>query len=232
MNDIELSESASMFAMLDNLDNKQIASLEMYGETDQPLAYEIMGRKSTSVLGAKHLVLFLADSKLHGNNAMPLRVVVGGTKFDSKGQGEDERWYCTVIYENSRLGVSFEGHGQCAQYLTKKDKSKIYDVHARTKAHSKAKRNAIDEHVPEKLKEMFFEYAKKLGRIHTLKFSSTTSYENQPNEKAETPAPQNFSKIDFCKCEKSMPKFDKDHTCVTCNKPVDPKKCPICLGKK
>lgn len=225
---IELAKDGSIFEIMDNEDNKLISAADSYMDAELPLVYEVLGKHSLSVIGARNLTIWMADFKLHKDNAMPLRVM--GSSFESDGLDKNKKWYSTVLVENKKTGVIFEGHGQCSQFLKRKDGSLRYDDHARTKAHSKAERNGILKHIPDIMKHSYIKYAKEKNKIKVLNvISSETNYEGQAEAPAQTSSKE---KIDFCLCKTPAPKFDKNHTCAVCNKPVNPKNCAICLGKR
>lgn len=206
-------EKSSIFVLMDKEDQKQVLALEAFLDPELALVYKVLGKTGLSYQGAKYLAQYSAE------NGYPL--VTTKSSFETVGNGEDAVIWCTVNVRNEKTGLEPQGVGQCPQYLTKKDGTKIYDALARTKAHSKGERNGIRKNLPETMILKFIKMAEdKKGGVQTL---------NQTNhEQRTTTMATSQSKVDSCDCKEPAPKFDEHHTCAHCNKPVSKDKCSIC----
>lgn len=218
MNEPQLKdEKTSIFALMDKEDEKQILSVEAFLDPQLALVYKVLGKTGLSYQGAKYLAQWSAE------NGYPL--VTTKSSFEYVGLGEEMVIWSTVNVRNDKTGFEPQGVGQCPQYLTKKDGTKIFDALARTKAHSKGERNGIRKNLPEAMILNFINMAEnKKGGVQTL---------NKTESSSSGPAASTTTFNDTqCQCVTPAPKFDDDHTCATCNKPVPKEKCEICKAKK
>lgn len=215
---VSQNDKSSIFALMDKEDEKQILQVEAFLDPELALIYKfpVGGKEVTglSYQGAKYLAQWAAE------NGYPLTTT--NSNFEVVGNGEDAVIWCYATVENKKTGLGPQGVGQCKQYMKKRDGSKVYDELARTKAHSKAERNGIRKNLPEAMIMKFIKMAeeKKGG----------TQYLNKSDESPSTPSSQT-TQADSCNCDSPGPKFDENHTCAHCNKPVPSHKCSICQAK-
>ena len=174
-----VKKDSSIFHLLDKEDEKQIVNLKDFRK-DSILLYKIHDNYELSYRGIKHLAILMADK------GMPLSIVRSDTILS--GDGKEKTLYATVLMCNEKTGQKMEGVSQCAFY-----DEKGQDHFARTKAHSKAERNAIRKLIPEYLITKFVKEAQELGQI---------------------------KKVDFCSCNKPVPNPLANEICKTCNKVI------------
>jgi len=129
----------SEFQIMDQADNEQILKAE--SAIKQALAYSVRGKKQLSYMGIKWLVLKMSQKE------QPLEIVDMPTVELSKIDPEDKStwvWYCTIKARNLKTGLVTVGASE-ATYLS----NGVYDTFGRTKAISKAERNAYRKQIPE-----------------------------------------------------------------------------------
>ena len=217
MNEPILEEKSSIFALMDKEDEKQVLAVEAFLDPELALVYKVLGKTGLSYQGAKYLAQWSAE------NGYPMTTTK--SSFETVGTGEEAVIWCYANVRNDTTKLEPQGVGQCPQYLTKKDGSKIFDALARTKAHSKAERNGIRKNLPEAMILKFIKMAEeKKGGVQELNKS-----ENNSSGPAATKT--TFTNT-VCQCVTPAPKFDENHTCASCNKPVPKEKCSICKVKK
>ncbi len=129
----------SEYRIMDDADNQQILKAE--SAIKQALAYSVRGKKQLSYMGIKWLVLKMSQKE------QPLEIVDMPIVELSKIDPEDRTtwvWYCTIKARNLKTGLVTVGASE-ATYLS----NKVYDTFGRTKAISKAERNAYRKQIPE-----------------------------------------------------------------------------------
>ena len=174
-----VNKDSSIFRLLDKEDERQIVNLKDFRK-DSILLYKVKDNYELSYRGIKHLAILMADK------GMPLSIVRSDTILS--GNGNEKTWYATVLMCNEKTGQKMEGVSQCPFY-----DEKGQDHFARTKAHSKAERNAIRKLIPEYLITQFIKDAEEQGKI---------------------------KKLDFCSCNKPVPNPLANEICKTCNKVI------------
>ena len=128
----------SEFQIMDNADNTQIQNAET--AIKQALAYEVRGKKQLSYMGVKWLVLKMSQ-KEQALEVLDLPCI------ELMKHGEDQAtwiWYVTVKVKNLKTGLVTVGASE-SPFLSKNE----YDTFGRTKAISKAERNAYRKQIPE-----------------------------------------------------------------------------------
>ena len=170
----------SIFHLLDKEDEKQIVNLSDFVK-DSILVYKVHSNFELSYRGIKHLAILMAAQ------GMPLAIV--SSKTELIGEGNEKTWYATVLMKNEKLGQVEEGYSECKFY----DEKGSQDLFARTKAHSKAERNAKRKLIPEYLITKFIKDAQEQGQV---------------------------KKLDFCSCIKPVPNPLANEICKTCNKVI------------
>jgi len=173
-------DNSSIFRLLDKEDEKQIVNFKDFRK-DSILLYRVHDNYELSYRGIKHLAILMAD------RGMPLSIVRSDTILD--GNGNEKTWYATVLMCNEKTGQKMEGVSQCPFY----DEKGSQDHFARTKAHSKAERNAIRKLIPEYLITQFIKDAEEQGKV---------------------------KKIDFCQCHTPRPEPLAKEICSTCHKVI------------
>ena len=172
-------DTDSIFKLLDKEDEKQIVNVKDF-TNDSALVYKVHKNFELSYRGIKHIAILMAD------RGMPLKLV--NSKVELIGEGKEKTWYASVTMRNEKTGQEMEGLSQCAFY----DDKQVPDDFARTKAHSKAERNAIRKLIPEYLITKFIQEADK----------------------------SQVKEINFCTCLKPIPNPLANEICKTCNKVI------------
>jgi hypothetical protein len=99
----------------------------------------------------------------------PLRVT--NSQIELSGEGKEKKWYATVRILNQTTGLELDGVSEASYH----DEKGLVDQFARTKAHSKAERNAIRKQIPERMITKAIEDAKKKNQIQKLEPANTIS---------------------------------------------------------
>jgi hypothetical protein len=140
-----------------------------------------------SYKGIKHLVLQLS-AKGHP-------MVVTRREAVVQGEGREKTWYATVTVMNKTTKHETDGDSECPFYeLDRNGNVLVQDHFARTKALSKAERNAMRKQIPEAMIVSLVNEAAS-GRVQTLNIG------------------------EFCVCEKPQ-KGISSGKCMLCNKTV------------
>lgn len=124
---------------MDEADSKQIQEAET--AVKQALAYEVRGKKQLSYMGIKWIVLKMSQKE------QPLEVVDMPTTELMKHEPENKNswvWYATIKIRNKKTGLSTVGASESPYNFNGQ-----YDSFGRTKALSKAERNACRKQIPE-----------------------------------------------------------------------------------
>ena len=130
----------SEFQIMDEADSEQILRAE--SAIKQALAYDVRGKKQLSYMGIKWLVLKMSQKE------QPLEIVDMPILELSKIDPEDQStwiWYCIIKAKNLKTGLVTVGASESPYQL----KPGEYDTFGRTKAISKAERNAYRKQIPE-----------------------------------------------------------------------------------
>ena len=127
------------FQIMDEADSKQIQEAET--AVKQALVYEVKGKKQLSYMGIKWIVLKMSQKE------QPLEVVdmpiIELIKHDSDNKSS-WIWYATIKVRNKKTGLSTVGASESPFNFNGQ-----YDSFGRTKAISKAERNAFRKQIPE-----------------------------------------------------------------------------------
>ena len=127
----------SDFPILDDADTQQI--LDADAPLKQSLVYDLRGKKQISYAGVKWLVLNMS------RHEQPLTIDIHEIILDKDGEDKSEwTWYATVKCRNAKTGLETLGASE-QPYLQGGRK----DAYGRTKALSKAERNAYRKQIPE-----------------------------------------------------------------------------------
>jgi len=127
------------YVILDQLDADQVTRAD--ASIRQALVYDLRGKKQITLMGIKWLVLKMSE---HGNALQ----FAGDPecRLERHGESKDDwRWYATVRVRSAKTGFETLGMSE-APYLTGNGE---YDAFGRTKAMSKAERNAYRKQIPE-----------------------------------------------------------------------------------
>lgn len=130
----------SEFQIMDEADSQQIQDAET--AVKQALVYEVRGKKQLSYMGVKWLVLKMSQKE------QPIEVIDMPVIDLVKHEDENKStwiWYATIKVRNRKTGLSTVGASE-SPYLNEKN---VYDTFGRTKALSKAERNACRKQIPE-----------------------------------------------------------------------------------
>jgi len=129
---------------MDDADNLQIQEADK--SIKQALAYEVRGKKQLSFMGIKWIVLKMSQKQ------QPLEVVDMPVVELSKCDPKDKTtwvWYATIKVRNLKTGMVTVGASETTWLIKNKDGYGEYDTFGRTKAISKAERNAYRKQIPE-----------------------------------------------------------------------------------
>lgn len=123
---------------MDEADNQQI--MEAESAVKQALCYEVRGKKQLSYMGIKWLVLKMSQKE------QPIEVIDMPLIELVKHTAELGMWiwYATVKVKNIKTGLTTVGASESPYLFNSK-----YDPFGRTKALSKAERNAYRKQIPE-----------------------------------------------------------------------------------
>ena len=167
----ETSVIPSEFQIMDKADNEQILKAE--SAIKQALAYEVRGKKQLSYMGIKWLVLKMSQKE------QPLEIVDMPQVELSKTDLNDQStwvWYCTIKARNQKTGLVTVGASESSWLSGGK-----YDTFGRTKAISKAERNAYRKQIPEiEINAMLESISPE--DVESLKTDNTTT-PNPPSDK-------------------------------------------------
>jgi len=163
----DIAKPSNIFLLMDKEDEKQIVNPYDFAN-DKKLVYEVRGNFELSYLAIKHLALLMA------NKGHPLETI--DSKIEIVGEDKEKTWYAKVKVKNQTTNLIVEGISECPFY----DETGKQDHFARTKAHSKATRNAIRQHIPERLITKAIEDAKKKGDVKKLEPKSTQKLIGEP----------------------------------------------------
>ena len=152
---LQKSENSNIFSLLDKEDEKQIMNLEQFGNPEK-LVYQVGDNLQLSFVGIKHIGFLMAKT---GN---PLRTLEVLTEL--QGEKDEKTWYATVRIRNEKTHQEEIGVSQCPFY---DGKGKL-DPFARTKAVSKAERNAKKRLIPEYLITELIKEATSNGKVSKL----------------------------------------------------------------
>jgi len=130
----------SEYQIMDEMDSQQIVQAD--STLKQALVYDIRGKPQISYMGIKWLVLKMSQA------GQALQIIDMPDVKLEKHDPEDQKswiWYATIKVRNTKtgletIGASEQGYG---------DGNGNYDTFGRTKAISKAERNAYRKQIPE-----------------------------------------------------------------------------------
>lgn len=190
------------YAILDKMDEDQIKSAD--AKLKQALVYEIniSGKpvRQITFIGLKWLTVRMSQK------GQSLEIISSEVKLEKDDLDKKDQWHwrAKVRVRNQKSGLETEGISECP-YLETSGKGEHatakYDKFGRTKAHSKAERNAWRKQIPE------------LEIINLLKTAKGE----------EILKAGSGSTSDFCHC--SPDKRHKNPTstnCITCGKEISP----------
>lgn len=128
----------SDYTIMDNADEQQIISSD--DDLRKALAYDLRGTKQITYIGLKYLVLKMSQSE------QALEILKSEVTLDKDDLENKQMWYWRSIVrvKNSNTGLETEGISEAPYFEQNK-----YDKFARTKAISKAERNAWRKQIPE-----------------------------------------------------------------------------------
>ena len=220
------------YELMDEADSQQIINAD--SAIKEALVYELKkgGEKQLSYLGIKWLVLQMAQK----NNPL----VVVGMPIVELAKHTDKQadwiWYATIKVKNTKTGQ--ESIGASEQPFQDKYNSFQYDPFGRTKAISKAERNAFRKQIPEleiniMLKSAESDKVKSLGNNDntTQKPGPVAAHYLAELEKLKYKGPKpptsydaanlinELKKSRLCKCEEFKPTKTEPHICESCKLP-------------
>lgn len=228
----------SEFQIMDEADSQQIQDAET--AVKQALAYEVRGKKQLSYMGIKWIVLKMSQKE------QPLEVVDMPTTELMKHDPENKNswiWYATIKIRNKKTGLSTVGASESPYNFNGQ-----YDSFGRTKALSKAERNACRKQIPEveinamlnsissddvqqlntqntqssdAPSEKQLDYLKSLGytgRKPDTKEIASNIINDLKNDAKEAETVSDDDYEKYCICDVSIPNSINGKTCQTCKK--------------
>ena len=184
----------SEFQILDKADEEQIKNAQ--NAVKKALCYEITiaGKKVRQItfIGLKWLTLQMSQK------GQAIEIQSSELKLEKDDLVKQELWFWRAIVKvrNQKTGLETEGVSECPYLETKKDK-KTYDPFGRTKAHSKAERNAWRKQIPE---------LEITNLLESVKESDTEDLGNTQNTE---------QRKEVCKCPYDVMENDKGK-CAKC----------------
>ena len=173
------------FLILDEADEKQIAEIDQ--KMKDALVYELKGNKELSYVGLKHLTLLMSQK------GQALQVL------EDECNLQDGVWYAKMKVRNIKTQHETVGYAQQPAVMDTNDGPKP-DNFSRTKAFSKAERNAWRKQIPELQIKTFIEVISKKGTGATvLKKSNSTVCTCTLEERKITPDKKGCSN-----CQKAL----------------------------
>jgi len=124
----------------DKADEEQIILADK--EVKQALVYDLNGEKQITYIGLKHITLLMSQK------GQPLEVLEHKVELsgDKNLPANEKIWYAECKVRNQKTGHESIGYSEAPYYGFK---GKEYDPFGRTKALSKAERNAWRKQIPE-----------------------------------------------------------------------------------
>jgi len=142
------------FSIMDKADEEQIINAS--DDLKQALVYKVNNKFELSYVGLKHLALLMSQ------NGQSLEIL--DCKMELLGDKPEEKvWYATVKVRNQKTRYETIGMSECPYYYNGK-----YDPFGRTKALSKAERNAWRKQIPEFEIKKLLEDSQKKGLTKEL----------------------------------------------------------------
>jgi len=225
----------SDYSIMDSADEQQIISSN--DDLKHALVYDLKGTKQITYIGLKYLVLKMSQS----NQA--LHILKSEVTLDKDDPENKPMWYWRSIVRvrNHLTGLETEGISEAPYFENGK-----YDKFGRTKAISKAERNAWRKQIPELeiitlLKNVDGERTQKIesGSSSAKALNKICTCENphigiasgkclKCGGKQELTTIEENNEIDseyYCTCENSIHNsITNGKTCLTCNKLTRSKK--------
>ena len=175
----------SEFQILDEADSLQIEKAET--AVKQALVYQTNNSKQLTYMGIKWLVLHMSQK------GQPLTIYDVPTVELVKHDPEDKSqwiWYATVKVRNSKTGLDTIGASE--QPFLDKHRGDNYDPFGRTKAISKAERNAFRKQIPEleitaMLDIVTAEEVEKIDTTPATETKATNPYQRTESEVSDAP---------------------------------------------
>jgi len=191
---VEVSDNQNIFRDMEKFDEMQILNPELRDKLCYQITVRGKQRLELSYAGVKQLILEMSQ------NDQSMEIVsktVERSKIDD--EPTNDIWYAEIILRNKKTGHESWGVSENPVYAYGK-----YDQFGRTKAVSKAIRNAERQQLPELLISAFLEKSQSSEKIQYL----------QKNDNEPTQDPEKY-----CLCEKPIPNALTDgKTCQTCKK--------------
>lgn len=141
------------FSIMEKEDEQQIISADE--ALKQALVYKVNGKIEITYIGLKHLVLMMSQKQ------QPLSIVEH--KMELLGEGNDRIWYATIKVRNLKTGYESVGMSEQPYFFNGK-----YDNFGRTKAFSKAERNAWRKQIPEFELKKLIQDATSTGQVKEI----------------------------------------------------------------
>jgi len=166
-NQVQL-KTTDTYSIFDKLDEQQIVNADK--AVKQKMVYRTKTkdgvRDELSFVGLKHIILEM------GIHDQPIEIESSEVKLEKDDPEDKSMWFwrAKVKVRNLKTNYPSEGLSECAYYEFGK-----YDPFGRTKAHSKAERNAWRKQIPE---QRIIELLKAVGKdeIHEVESTTTVRY--------------------------------------------------------
>jgi hypothetical protein len=127
------------YSIMDELDEKQIVGFS--DELKKAMAYKTQGKMELTFIGLKAITLKMSQK------GQPLETIASEINLEKDDPTNQKLWFwrARVKVRNQKTEFETEGISECPYYDTQGN----YDQFGRTKAHSKAERNAWRKQIPE-----------------------------------------------------------------------------------
>ncbi len=161
------NDKSTQISLFEKADEQQIANADK--GVKEAMVYSMQGEKQLTYIGLKHLTLLMSQK---GNPLEVMDCEVKLEKEDPKNQAT-WIWYSTYKVRNQKTGHESVGMSE-ASYL----ENGKYDKFGRTKAMSKAERNAWRKQIPELEIRELIKSASNDGNVRTFE---STQEKPKPN---------------------------------------------------
>jgi hypothetical protein len=176
--------------VLDKHDEDQV--LAIIEERMDPVLLYDFNRSGTKVVGLSVKGVFEAVRLLNATGHARIKAMPETASFGSEhrdvGYGTEEFVVCTIAAADEVSGLVVLGTAMEPVNMRKRNGETPFDVFCRAKALSKAQRNALAGHIPERLKQaMIAMHQRKEGRVLEIKHGAGASAAAQLPPPVDTP---------------------------------------------
>ena len=184
----------SEYPIFDNADSRQIELADT--AVQQSLAYDLRGKKQISFAGIKYLILNMSKEQ-------PIHIDILEIKLERyvPDQQASWIWYATVKAKNGTTGLETIGASEQAFMLT----NGKMDTFGRTKALSKAERNAYRKQIPEMEIQMMLNQTQHIQRLEPQQQQSSVRETQVPVSGVHQPTAEQLAYLKDLKYTGEIP---------------------------